>query len=188
MAAMDDPLPLATSLDRQSKAVAGIAALVSSFNFRAAPSPADSRLVRELVASTGFFSDEEVAVAVELVEAYLTYGADSTYLFVFAESAGALAGYACFGRIPLTQSSFDLYWIAVRPELQGIGLGRRLIERVENSVRAAGGTRLYVDTSSRPQYDATRAFYGRLGYSLAAELPDFYAPGDGKIIFSKKLD
>jgi GNAT superfamily N-acetyltransferase len=188
MANMHDALPLEPPSDQQTRARAGVAALVSSFDFRSTPIPADSGLVRELVVSTDFFSAEEVAVAVELVEAYLTYGPDSTYRFVFAESAGALAGYACFGRIPLTRSSFDLYWIAVRPELQGIGLGRRLIELVENAARDGGGTRLYVDTSSRPQYDATRAFYGRLGYSPAAEFPDFYAPDDGKIIFSKKLN
>ena len=52
---------------------------------------------------------------------------------------------------------------------------------------AAGRTRVYVETSTRPQYLPTRAFYLACGYELAAELVDFYAPGDGKAVFLKVL-
>lgn len=180
---MHETLPMSVAAVEPSPAASGIVAET----FRSSPRPADPELVRGLVRSTGFFSDDEVAVAGELVEAYLTHGPDSTYRFIFAESVGRLAGYACYGQIPLTKASHDLYWIAVRPDRQGNGLGRRLIGMAEAELRAAGGARLYVDTSSRPQYAATRAFYRRLGYSPIAELPDFYAPGDGKIVFAKSL-
>jgi len=143
--------------------------------------------VTELVAATGFFSAAEVAVAGELVEDRLTQGLASGYRFVLAERGERLEGYCCFGPIPLTQSSFDLYWIVVRPAAQRSGLGRRLLAMAETGARDLGATAMYVDTSSRPQYTSTRLFYRRVGYRLAAEFPDFYAPGDGKVVFVKRL-
>ena len=52
---------------------------------------------------------------------------------------------------------------------------------------ARGARRVYVDTSSRSQYEPTRAFYLACGYAREAFLADFYAPGDGKVIFVKAL-
>ena len=154
---------------------------------REEPTARDGAAVRALTATTGFFSDEEVAVAVELVDARLAQGLASGYRFLFADGGDGLDGYVCYGPIALTRSSFDLYWIAVRPTLQRLGLGRRLMEAAEAQARSLGGTAMYVETSSRPQYEPTRSFYRRLGYRAAAELPDFYAPGDGQVIFAKRL-
>ena len=156
-------------------------------SLRREPTERDAAGVRQLTSSTGFFSDEEVAVAVELVEARLSQGLASGYHFLFADRDGDLEGYVCYGPIPLTKASFDLYWIAVRPEAQRTGLGRRLMAAAEAEARALGGAAMYVETSSRPQYVPTRAFYRRLGYRPAAELPDFYGPGDGQVIFAKSL-
>lgn len=155
--------------------------------FRDQPAERDPAAVRDLTSATGFFSADEVSVAGELVEAWLNHGPDSGYRFIFAERAGRLEGYVCFGPIPLTQSSFDLYWIAVRPATQQTGLGRRLMELAEIEAADLGGSAMYVETSSRAQYAPTHAFYRRLGYGVAAELPDFYGPGDGQAIFTKPL-
>ena len=156
-------------------------------HFRDEPTEGDRAGVRELTAATGFFSDEEVAVAVELVEARLAQGLASGYRFLFAQRGERLEGYVCYGPIALTRSSFDLYWIAVRPDAQRTGLGRRLMQGAEGRARELGATAMYVETSSRPQYEPTRAFYRRLGYRSVAELPDFYGPGDGQVIFAKQL-
>jgi ribosomal protein S18 acetylase RimI-like enzyme len=149
--------------------------------------PADVEAVRGLVAATRMFNAEEVEIAAELVEETLRRGKASGYEFLLASQHGRLVGYACFGRIAGTQSSFDLYWIAVEPGLQGRGLGQLLLARSEARVRESGGGRLYVETSGRAQYAATRRFYERSGYRLEAQLPDFYAPGDAKLILAKTL-
>lgn len=159
----------------------------STITLRADPRPADIEAVRRLVQATGFFSQEEEAIALELVEERLLKGEASGYDFLFAHRGGAVVGYACYGRIPLTQSSYDLYWIVVDPAAQGAGIGRRLIAATEAAVRDAGGTALYAETSSRDQYAPTRGFYLAAGYAVAADFPDFYAPGDGKIVFVKRL-
>jgi GNAT superfamily N-acetyltransferase len=149
--------------------------------------PADRAAVRRIVESTGLFRPAEIDVAVELVEARLTKGAASGYEFAFAEQKGELVGYACFGRNTLTVSSFDLYWIAVEKSKQGDGIGRLLLEEAERQITAAGGGRIYIETSQRPDYQATRGFYDRCGYKLEAVLEDFYASGDSKAIYVKAL-
>lgn len=156
--------------------------------FRPDPTPADALAIRALVAATGFFHGYEVDVAVELVQERLARGEPSGYRFIFADGAeSSLAGYACYGPIACTAGSFDLYWVVVHPSQQGRGLGRRLVAEVERLAALDGGRKVYIETSSRPQYEPTRAFYQRCGYTLEAHLPDFYAAGDGKLIYNKAL-
>jgi ribosomal protein S18 acetylase RimI-like enzyme len=150
----------------------------------------DSDAVRVLVADTGFFSAEELDVAVELVDETLQRGKASGYEFVFADKPGSpdrIVGYACFGPIPATQSSYDLYWIAVAPGSQRDGLGARLIRESERIAKSQGATQMFVDTAGREQYAPTRAFYERMGYRKVAVLDDFFSPGDAKVIYAKTL-
>lgn len=148
--------------------------------------PGDRQAVRRIVESTGFFSPAEVDVAVELVDERLAKGAASGYEFLFAEQDGRVLGYTCYGPIAATAASFDLYWIAIDKHCQNHGLGRRLMEQSEQRIAAAGGRAVYAETSNRPQYTPTRAFYERFGYTRAALLPDFYAPGDDKVVYVKR--
>lgn len=154
-------------------------------------SPSDREPVEALIRATDFFNPEEVEVALELVDDRLANGEASHYRFLVAESdgqdGGQIAGYACWGPIPGTVASADLYWIVVHPRLQGKRIGAALLQAAEEWMASAGRTRVYVETSTRPQYLPTRAFYAACGYQLAAELADFYAPGDGKAMFLKVL-
>ncbi len=149
--------------------------------------PEDAEAVRQIVESTGFFYPYEAAVAVELVNERLEKGQASGYEFLFAEERGETVGYACYGATPCTQGSYDLYWIAVHQKRRGRGVGKRLLTACEERIRAQSGRRIYIETSSRPLYEPTRAFYFACGYRLEATLEDFYAPGDSKCIFVKKL-
>ncbi|MGH8496977.1 MAG: GNAT family N-acetyltransferase [Gammaproteobacteria bacterium] len=158
------------------------------FSFRESVREADAGAVREIVAATGFFNPAELDIAMELVTERLGKGPASGYQFILAEYGATLAGYACFGPISGTLASFDLYWIAVSPHLQGRGLGRVLLARAEQAIAGAGGRRVYVETSSRTQYAGTRGFYIRSGYREDAVLRDFYAPCDDKVIYVKQLD
>ena len=149
--------------------------------------PEDRQAVDRVVRATGFFSEEEIGIAVELVEERLARGDTSGYFFIFAEEEDRLLGYACFGPIPGSMHSFDLYWIAVDSGEQGRGIGRMLLAAAERRMASRGARRIYADTSSRPQYQPTRAFYLACGYLQEAFLADFYAPQDGKVIFVKTL-
>jgi len=145
----------------------------------------DPEHIWHLTEITGFFHAAEIAIARELVLDRLTKGAESGYDFVIAEHYGKLTGYSCYGKIPCTQSSYDLYWIAVHPDFQGKGLGRQVLNESERLIRESGGTRIYVETSQRLQYSGTRAFYEHCGYRLESVMADFYAPGDAKATYCK---
>jgi ribosomal protein S18 acetylase RimI-like enzyme len=155
--------------------------------FRYEVLPRDVEGVRGLVEKTGFFRGDEIAVAAELVTERLSRGPESGYYFVMAEDGGRLTGYLCYGPIPCTISSYDLYWIAVDPRVQGRGLGKDLLTEAERLIRKMGGDRVYVETSLRAQYESTRIFYERCGFSKASVLDDFYGPGDGKATYLKLL-
>jgi ribosomal protein S18 acetylase RimI-like enzyme len=158
------------------------------WRWRQAVEPSDVEAVRRLVADTGFFNAEEIAVAAELVEERLERGDASGYHFVVAEEAdGRLAGYACHGPIAGAPGRSNLYWIVVRPDRQRSGLGRALLDRVEAAVAGAGGLRLYAETAGRAQYAPSRGFYLGCGFRQEAELADFYGDGDAKVILVKIL-
>ncbi|MEN6450146.1 MAG: GNAT family N-acetyltransferase [Thermoguttaceae bacterium] len=150
--------------------------------------PEDREAVRRLVESTGVFSRVEVDVAVELVDERLQKGVESGYHFVFAQDGDRTVGYTCYGPIPLTAASFDLYWIAVDKSLQGRSIGRVLLTKSEELIRDLDGGHVYIETSNRQQYAPTRGFYLRCGYYQAALLKDFYALGDDKVIYAKDLE
>ncbi len=155
--------------------------------WREAVKPEDAARVRDLVAATGMFSAEEIAIAEELVQERIARGRASGYEFTLLEEDGTLVGYACHGPIPGSVDSHDLYWIAVHPDRQGRGFGRQILARAEAAMKRGGAARIYIDTSTSERYAETRGFYAASGFTLAAELPDFYRPGDGKAIYSKML-
>jgi ribosomal protein S18 acetylase RimI-like enzyme len=150
----------------------------------------DRSLIKRMVISSGKFNDVEIAAALELVDAALQEGEKSGYIFALLggarEHAPAL-GYACYGPVPLTQGTFDLYWIVVDPAAQKRGFGRRLLEYVEGDVVRRGGRMLLIETSSQESYGATIRFYERSGYRLAARIRNFYRIGDDKLVFQKEL-
>jgi D-alanine-D-alanine ligase len=155
--------------------------------FREKVKPEDAENVRRIVESSGFFSPEEVGVAVELVEERLNRGLASGYHFLFAELNGVPVGYTCFGPISCTKASFDLYWIAVHNDFRGLGIGRELLSRSLRVMESLGGAGVYIETSSRAQYEPTRSFYRSHGFEEAAVVNDFYDYGDHKIIFARMI-
>jgi D-alanine-D-alanine ligase len=155
--------------------------------WRANVTAEDAARVHTLVAATGMFNAAEVEIAASLVAERLARGSASDCHFIFAERGGELVGFACYGPIAGTQDSFDLYWIAVTPSEQGRGLGADLYARAEAEMGAARAKHIYVETSCSERYAPTRGFYQRLGFAEQARLPDFYAPGDGKVIYVKTL-
>ena len=143
-----------------------------------------------LLAAIEQFKPDEVEVALELVDTALREGPASGYTCLVARddgAAGALLGYICVGPTPMTQATWDLYWIAVAPSQQGRGIGRALYEAFCAHMRARGGRQVRIETSSQESYAATGGFYERLGFDVAGRLRDFYAPADDLLIFYRAL-
>jgi ribosomal protein S18 acetylase RimI-like enzyme len=104
-----------------------------------------------------------------------------------AEVGSSIAGYICYGPTPLTEGTWDIYWLAVAPEQQSQGIGKALLAFAEGNIKETKGRMTLIETSSKPEYEATRRFHRAQGYELACRIADFYAPGDDKLVFQKRL-
>ena len=150
----------------------------------------DREAVAGILRSDHTFDEGEVAVALELVDGAIAQP-DGDYQALVLEDdglGGNLLGYICYGRTPMTVSTWDLYWVATHQEARGRGVGRRLLGAMEAELvaRRAGVVRL--ETSQSEAYGAARAFYDRTGWAEVGRIPDFYKPGDDLLIFAKRLD
>ena len=109
------------------------------------------------------------------------------YEFIGAFEGDLLSGFACFGPTPSTDRTYDLYWIAVHPDAQRLGVGATLMAEVEGVLRSRQARLVVVETSSKAEYEPTRSFYQKRGYQEAARLRDFYAPGDDRLVLTKRV-
>jgi ribosomal protein S18 acetylase RimI-like enzyme len=152
---------------------------------------ADRGGVFRILENAGNFTAAEVATALELIDEWLELGDHSGYLtYVLeaeAEDSREVLGYVCFGPTPLTESTYDLYWIAVDKSKHRGGVGKRLLKFAEDEVMRRGGKLLLIETSSQETYGGTIQFYERTGYELVGRVDEYYKAGDDKLIFAKRL-
>ncbi|WP_298196340.1 GNAT family N-acetyltransferase [Novosphingobium sp.] len=101
--------------------------------------------------------------------------------------AGGVMGVAYYQPEPLTDGTWNLLLIAVQPPAHGQGIGTALMRAVETDLASRGGRLLLVETSGKPEFERTRAFYAGLGYQREAVIRDYYAAGDDKVVFAKLI-
>jgi ribosomal protein S18 acetylase RimI-like enzyme len=95
--------------------------------------------------------------------------------------------YACFGRTPMTDATYDVYWMITAADHRGRGLGGRLLAAVEAELRGRAGRTVRVETSSLEGQGGARRFYERAGYQVVGLIPDFYRLGDDLVTLTKRL-
>lgn len=147
----------------------------------------DKARITKILRSTREFKPFEVDVAEELIDSYLQDPFGSGYHILVAEVDSTVTGYICYGPTPMTEGTWDLYWEAVAPEKQGQGIGSALMKSAEKEIVKAKGRLAIIETSSTPAYEKTRHFHLGHGYEIVACIPDFYAPGDDKLLLQKRL-
>ncbi|NLE77627.1 MAG: GNAT family N-acetyltransferase [Chloroflexi bacterium] len=148
----------------------------------------DGQSILGIAARSGVFTSDEVACVQELWEAYLRDGEASGYVFlVYKGEDGQALAFLCFGPTPLTEGTFDLYWVCVAPEARGRGIASVMLTRMELEVAQRGGRLILVETSSLAAYAAARGLYESRGYQREAVVHDFYSPGDDLVILQKHL-
>lgn len=146
---------------------------------------ADREALRSLLGEVDAFRPEEVDCALEVVGEFL--GGDLDYRPFLLLEGGRAAGFLCFGKVPLTRTTYDLYWIAVGPAYRGRGHGRRLMEFFIESVRKEGGRLVVIETSSLPAYADARRLYLHFGFEQRARLEGYYGEGDDLVIYTLSL-
>jgi len=131
------------------------------------------------------FSAEEVTCALELVDAAIQGSND--YQILLADRDGAVVGYICYGPTPMTEGTFDLYWIATDPQVRGQGVGSSMVAAMEGDIRRRNGRLVRVETSAMEAYGPTRGFYASMKYKEEGRFRDFYKEGEDLIILGKRM-
>lgn len=151
--------------------------------------PDDSVSITQILENVPQFTDEERQCALELVDIYSRQGEASGYKFLVSQGLeNKLLGYICFGKIPLTDACFDIYWIVVDPRYQDRGIGTQLLTTAEEKLREAGARKIFVETSSQSKYLSAQNFYHKMGYRLVSYIKDFYKVEDSKLIYVKDIE
>jgi len=146
---------------------------------------ADTIEIEKLLNKIPSFTNIEISVAMELINAAASNMNQNDYnVFVF-EEYGKVLGYHCIGKRPLTDAVYDLYWIVADPGSGRRGIGKSLIQHAEAFVIEKKGRWLLAETSSNENYADARNFYLRNNYSIVAQINDFYSMGDNLIVFGK---
>ena len=125
-------------------------------------------------------------VATELVDLALQPN-NRDYKILVADRDGTLVGYVCYGPTPMTEGTYDLYWIASDPKVRGQGVGASLVAGMEADLRRRAARIIRVETSATEAYGPTRGFYASMKYTEEARIRDFYKVGDDLIILSKRV-
>jgi len=140
-----------------------------------------------LLEATPEFTRPEVDVALELIDCGLADPSSDDYRFFVHQEGEEVLGYVCFGAAPMTEGSFDLYWLVVDKRARRSGVGRELMAAVERDLSSEGGRLIRVETAGLDSYAAARSFYERIGYREVARLRDFYWRGNDLCIFTKYI-
>jgi ribosomal protein S18 acetylase RimI-like enzyme len=149
--------------------------------------PDDRPYLVEALRSGRTFTEEEVGVALELIDNALDHGAHDYSVRVADLVERQAAGYICFGRTPMTAATYDLYWVVTHAQARGRGVASSLVRSMEEELRRLRAQSIRVETSLKESYGAARSLYERLGYPIVARFPDFYRPGDDLIVYYKRL-
>lgn len=150
--------------------------------------PSDTPALLELAVATGLFTpdDAEALLGGVLRDLHAGRLAVGHQAHVWPDAAtGEPAGWVYFAPTPKADGVWDLWWIGVAPGRQGSGVGAAMLRAVEARVHAADGRLLVIETSAA--LTRTRGFYLRRGYTECGRIPDFYAVGDDKIVFARRL-
>jgi aminoglycoside 6'-N-acetyltransferase I len=147
--------------------------------------PDDVKNIEAILKSIENFSEVEVSVAMELVNAAAANAEQTDYNIFVYEEKGKVVGYHCTGKRPLTDAVFDLYWIVTDPRHKNKGVGKTLLLHAEQFVTELNARWLLVETSSKDSYEGARNFYLRNNYSIISEINDFYSLGERLIVFGK---
>ncbi len=150
------------------------------------PQPDDVPEIERIAAEAGVFNHMDLAIVREMIQAFLHPEPRDDHTFVVYRNGGReILGFACYGPAALTDRIWDLYWICVKKNHQKNGIGKLLLQQVEQDACRKGARALYLDTSDTAPYTSARAFYERNGYECIAHMDDYYEPGDGKVVYRK---
>ena len=140
--------------------------------------------IKEVLDSSELFPSEFLE---DMINDYFN-NPDSEDIWFCKSENGRIVSFGYCAPEKFTEGTYNLYAIAVRKESQGKGIGKKMMNHIENLLSRTGNRILIVETSGGPQFELTREFYHKCNYTEEATIRDFWNEGEGKVIFWKKLN
>lgn len=147
----------------------------------------DREKIKKILIETNNFTGDEINIALELIDIYIKDKEQKDYEIFVDEKEGEVLGYICIGPRPLTEGTYDLYWIAVNPEIQSKGIGSSLIKFMEEHLKRKNGRLILIETSGKESYEKERKFYEKNSYNELVNIKDFYKVNDSLVIYGKYI-
>ena len=107
---------------------------------------------------------------------------DKETMVLVASNGGVIEGFAI---MKFLDDDAHLYLLAVQPKAQGRGIGRALVEWLEESCRTAGIQRIRLEV--RASNTSARHFYERLGYRFISQVAGYYEGREAAAVLVKSL-
>lgn len=143
---------------------------------------ADADRLYHFLQSLNVFENEQISYIKTL---FMKQEEEYIWLAFFSEDE--LNGIAYCIPEEMTNRTWNLVMLFIKPEQQKKGLGRVLVNRIEDILRERCQRLLIVETSSKKDFEGARTFYKRIGFKKEGTICDFYDDNDSKVTFSKKL-
>ncbi|MDR1694967.1 MAG: GNAT family N-acetyltransferase [Lactobacillaceae bacterium] len=156
-------------------------------SFRNKLTPQDPENIRVIAQSTGFFDEKDTELSADIAQYILEEGDDEEHEFIFAEDDDKTVAFACFGMVPDSEASYELYWLSTLNEYRGKGIGKEVIAKLLNDIKKAGGRKLFLKTCGTDKYAPTRMFYEKCGFKLEGVLKEYYDEDEDCYIYSYKF-
>jgi ribosomal protein S18 acetylase RimI-like enzyme len=141
----------------------------------------------DMAVLTGAFDSHEIEVLKELLSDCCN-NVRSGYILIEEIRRDQPAGFAIIGQTPMTEFTWDIYWVVVDKIFQRQGIGKALMSKVYQYISSQGSRAvLRVETAGRKEYGYVRAFYSAEGFDESGRIKDFYSSGDDLVIFSRHI-
>jgi GNAT superfamily N-acetyltransferase len=131
------------------------------------------------------FDEDDAEAFAETVEASVAG------LFVM-ERDRAVVGFTGYDRVPDSHGSAWLSWTYVAPSARRQGVGAAMMSALRDEALKRGIGRLFISTSDYeeggvPAYADAWVFYRSQGARHLLTVPDYYAPGEARLVFGLSL-
>jgi ribosomal protein S18 acetylase RimI-like enzyme len=141
----------------------------------------DHSIVKAIAVDTGMFAESDwQSPDLENLQ-------DGHKWVVATNEENEVLGAAYFGPEMVSDRLWNTYFLSVRKEMHGQGVGKFIMHYIENLGIQSGIRTLIVETSNQESYAQARGFYESLGYVKEAEIRNYYGEGDNKIVYWKSI-
>ncbi|MUH73213.1 GNAT family N-acetyltransferase [Psychrosphaera haliotis] len=138
--------------------------------------------LQKVLTESGQFDADSIAYTLETLDNHLENPDDEIW---FTALENEPVGFAYCAPEPVTSGTWNLLMLWTKEGYKGKGFGRSLVSAVESELKSRGARLLIVETSQLPEFETARAFYEKYGFTFEAEVKNFFADGDNKLIYTK---